>query len=474
MDFTETVNWFAEHLRVSESFDLRQRFSLVADRRVCLFFVDGFVQSEALEKQLTAFLGAEAEKLRGVDRAETFIDRFITHAQASVCVSREEGLRRVLAGSTLMVVEGLESCILVDARGYPTREVGEPETDRVMRGSRDGFVEPLMQNAALIRRRLREPSLTFEMLPVGTVSSTEVCLCYMVDRVDEQSLARLRKKITSITVPALSMGQESLAECILPRQWYNPFPRIRYSERPDAAAACIAEGQIVVLVDNSPAAMLMPTSIFAFSQDTNDYYFPPIVGSYLRLVRGLIFTSTMFITPLWYWLVKNPESIPKSLSFMRIKETIAIPLFVQLLLVEVLIDALKLASLNTPTSLSNALSLVGALLFGEFAVNAGLFVPELLAYMAFVSIATFTQPSRELTYAFKLCRLFLLLLVRLLDGWGLLLGGVILAVLLLTTRTPTGGGYLFPVIPFHGRALCRLLLRQPIRADNAAKPPESN
>ncbi len=347
------------------------------------------------------------------------------------------------------------------------RGVQEPESDRVLRGSRDGLVETLVFNAAMIRRRLRDPSLTFEVIKVGSVSATDVCLCYMADRVDKKYLARLQERLKSITIPTLTMGQESLAECLVRRQWFNPFPRIRYTERPDAAAASVAEGQIILMVDNSPAAMVLPTAIFDFSQDTNDFCFPPLVGTYLRLVRGLIFIATLFLTPVWYWLIQNPEHIPPALEFMRIKEPGGIPIIVQLFLVELLIDVLKLASLNTPTSLSNALSLVGALVFGEFAVNAGLFEPELLAYMAFVAIASFTQPSHELTYAVKLFRMLLLLLTWLFHGGGLLAGLAVILVMMVTTRTVAGAKYLYPLIPFNGRALWRLLFRQNISRFNS-------
>ena len=364
-------------------------------------------------------------------------------------------------------MEGLDKVILIDARTYPVRGVQEPESDRVMRGSRDGLVETLVFNAAMIRRRLRDPALTFEVIPVGSVSATDVCLCYMANRVDKKYLEKLRKRLQSITIPTLTMGQESLAECLLRKQQYNPFPRVRYTERPDSAAAGIAEGQVVLLVDNSPAAMVLPTSIFDFSQDTNDFYFPPVVGTYLRFVRGFIFLATLLLTPIWYWLMENSDKIPRGLEFIRVESEANIPIIVQLLLVEVLIDALKLASLNTPTSLSNALSLVGALVFGEFAVQAGLFVSELLAYMAFVAIASFTQPSHELSYAFKLFRMLFLVLVWLLNGWGLLLGMAVMLFVLVTTRTAVEGSYLYPVIPFNGKALLRLLFRQPISRHNA-------
>ena len=467
MTYTETVEYIRRKLRVDASFDLTCRDLYVGCRRGVLFFVNGLTKDDMLEKLLQFLARIPLEESDAISDAADFMARFTTFADVHATADLEQVITQVLSGVTALVVEGMERVILLDARTYPVRSVQEPETDRVLRGSRDGLVETLVFNAALIRRRLRDPALTMEMVSVGSISATDVCICYMRDRVDKAYLQKVQERLKSITIPALTMGQESLAECLLRGQWYNPFPRLRYTERPDAAAAAIAEGQIVLLVDNSPAAMLLPTSIFDFAQDTNDFYFPPLVGSYLRLVRGLIFVTTLFLTPVWYWLMQNPERIPAALEFIRIDEMGPIPLIGQLLLVELLIDAIKLAALNTPSSLSNALSLVGALIFGEFAVQAGIFSSELLAYMAFVAVASFTQPSHELTYAFKLFRIFFLFCTWLLHGWGLLLGMTVMLVVLITTRTAVGGRYLYPLIPFNGRVLLRLLFRQPISRHNA-------
>ena len=467
MDYEKTVKLLYQKLRVDASFDLLSRQLSVGSRPATMFFVDAFTKDEVLEKMLQFLSKIPPEDVEGVRNADQFIARFITYVEVDSSDDLDTVTLQVLSGATAMVISGLDKIILIDSRTYPVRGVQEPESDRVLRGSRDGFVETLVFNTALIRRRLRHPALTFEAMQVGELSSTDVCLCYMSDRVNIKYLETLRKRLKEITIPSLTMSQEGLAECLLRKQWYNPFPRVRYTERPDSAAAGIVEGQIVLLVDNSPAAMLLPTSIFSFSQDTNDYYFPPIVGTYLRWVRSFIFMVTLFITPVWYWLMKNPDKIPAALEFMKIEDMGSIPLIVQLLLVEILIDTLKLASLNTPSSLSNALSLVGALVFGEFAVQAGLFVAELLAYMAFVAIASFTQPSHELTYAFKLFRILFLLLTWLFNGWGLLAGMAVMLVILVTTKTVAGGKYLYPVIPFDGKALLRLLFRQSISRYNA-------
>jgi spore germination protein AF len=302
---------------------------------------------------------------------------------------------------------------------------------------------------------------------VGAVSKTDVVVCYMADKVDPAFLDKVKKKIQSITIPSLTMGQESLAECLVKRQWFNPFPKMRYTERPDCAAASLLEGRILLLVDNSSAAMILPTSIFDFIQDTNDYYFPPLVGSYLRLVRALVFIATLFLTPVWYLLVRNPEVLPEWLRFIQIQEPNTVPLFLQLMTVELIIDGIKLASLNTPNVLNNAFGVVGALILGEFAVSAGLFVPEVLLYMAFVAIANFTQPSFELGYAFKLFRMLFLVFIALADWWGFGAGVLLMILCMVTTPTVCNSGYLYPLIPFNWKAIRRLLFRRALSSDNS-------
>ena len=241
---------------------------------------------------------------------------------------------------------------------------------------------------------------------------------------------------------------------------------MRYTERPDCAAASITEGRILLLVDNSAAAMILPTSIFDFVQDTNDFYFPPLVGSYLRFVRALVSLFTMFMTPVWYLLIKNPDIVPKWLEFIQVHEPNSIPILLQLLIIELINDGVKLASLNTPTVLSNAFSVVGALILGEFAIKAGLFVPEVLLYMAFVAIANFTQPSFELGYALKLFRMLLLVLTALFNWWGFAAGVGLFLLTIAITPTVCNSGYLYPLIPFNWRAFRRLLWRRPISKDN--------
>jgi stage V sporulation protein AF len=212
--------------------------------------------------------------------------------------------------------------------------------------------------------------------------------------------------------------------------------------------------------------MILPTTFFDFTQETNEFYFPPLVGTYLRLLRIAVFLISLFITPVWYLMVSQPGRLPAWLAFLSSPEPASLGLLWQLLAVEFLIDVLKLASLNTPDSLSSSFSMLGALVLGDFAVQAGWLGPEVLVYMAFVSVAGFAQPSYEMGYAFKLLRVALLLVTAAFDVWGFALGTIGIVVLLATTKPLIGTGYLYPLIPFNGKALRRLLLREPISRDN--------
>ena len=396
-----------------------------------------------------------------------FTSGFITFSETNVSFDVEDIVTSVLLGKTLFLLEGAEGAALIDAKDYPSRGVGEPEDGKVLRGSHDGFVEAVVPNMALLRRRIRDPALTLERHQVGGRSQTDVALVYMKGEANEQHLRQLRQKLDSIDVRSIAMSQESIAECIVPKQWWNPFPKIRYTERPDVATACIMEGDVVVMVDNSPSALLLPTTLLRFTEEINDYYFPPLIGSYLQIVRMAVLLLTLFVTPVWYLLVKNPDTLHENLHFLLIQDEYYVPLILQLLLVELIIDVLKLASLNTPDVLSNSFSMIGALILGDFAVQARWLVPEVLVYMAFVAIANYAQHSYEMGYATKLCRMLLLILIWLFDLWGLLAGVVAILVMMAVTKPLVGKGYLYPLIPFDGKKLKRLLYRAPISKDNS-------
>ena len=465
-DYRENVRVLDGLLGVGRSCDMVSRDYLIGGRRARLWVVDGFGSDSILERMGAFWLTLKPENVVGLTEMQDFLDRYITFSESNVTFDISDAVTSVFLGKSLLAVEGLAGVALMDAKGYPSRSVHEPPDGKVLRGSHDGFVEAVVPNMALLRRRIRDPHLTMEGHKVGSRTHNDAVLCYLDDKVDQDLLRKLRGKLLGLDVRSLSMAQESLAEAIRPKQWYNPFPKVRYTERPDAAAASIMEGSIVLMVDNSPSVMILPTGFFDFTQESNDYYFPPLVGTYLRVLRVTVFLLSLFITPAWYLMVSEPNRLPGWLNFLSSPEPVSLSLLSQLLVVEFLIDVLKLASLNTPDSLSNSFSMLGALVLGDFAVLAGWLGPEVLVYMAFVSVAGFAQPSYELGYAFKLLRVALLLVTAAFDVWGFCLGVVGIFILLCTTKPLVGKGYLYPLVPFNGKALLRLLVREPISRDN--------
>jgi len=454
-------------LGVGRNYDVISRDLYVGQRKCRLYVVDGYGDDGVIERITSFLMGAGAALSEGVEDMQGFIDRCVTFSEVDCENAIDKIITGAFLGKTVLLLEGFDYCALIDAKKFPSRSVEEPSDGKVLRGSHDGFTETMVQNTALLRRRIRDSHFTLENHKVGGRSQTDVVLAYMDNQVDHKMLEELRTKLKSIDVGSIAMSQESVAEAMMKPQWYNPFPKVRYTERPDTATACIMEGDIVLLVDNSPSVMLLPTCFFDFMEEANDYYFPPLVGTYLRYLRMIVILLALFITPIWFLLVKDATRVPQALQFIIPEEPGSVPLLVQLLLLDFIVDLLKLASLNTPDALSNSFSMLGALILGDFAVQARWMVPEVLVYMAFVAIANFAQPSFELGYALKLARMGLLILTALLDIWGLVLGIAGLLVLVATTKPILGKGYLYPLFPFDRKALGRLLVRQPISRKNS-------
>lgn len=441
-------------LRVNESFDVIERTLSVAGAEVAFFYIDGFIK-DAEMLRIMQYLLSQKE----LGNAQSLLSK-LPYVEVEITRDEDSLIRAVLSGQTALLSESFGSeAILLDARTYPARSTAEPDSDRVMQGAHDGFVETLVVNTALIRRRIRDERLTMSHFDMGGSSKTDVVVCYMKGIADEGLVRKISEKLTRAKPKSLTLGFQSLAETLIRSGWLNPFPKIRTTERPDTASAQLLEGSILVICDTSPQVMILPTSIFHYMEQTDDYYFPPLTGSYLRMVRVLILLSSVVITPLWYLYLEYSTVLPEALLFLVPDDAGALPIIVQLFLVELAIDGLKIASMNTPDMLSNSLSIVGALILGDFAVEVGWLSADVILYMAFVAIANFAQQNHELGYAFKFMRVMILALTYLFGIWGFAVGIVIFCILVATNKTVSGRHYLYPLIPFDKKAFKRLLFR---------------
>lgn len=459
-DFTksaaENFDLLKSALRVNSSFDILTREVKIAGRASHFFFIDGFIEEAMAEKLMQFFYSLKPENLENIDM---FLENGMPYTEVEKADKVETVVTQFLSGVTVLVIDGYDECILIDCRTYPARSVTEPWKDRVLRGSRDGFVETLVHNAALLRRRIRDPHFCMEMFGVGTRSRSDVVMCYIDDKVEKPLVEDIRKRIDEIDVESLTMNIESLAECLFKHKWINPFPKFKYSERPDTAAAAVLDGNIVIMVDNSPAVMIIPTSIFDMVEEADDYNFAPVIGTYLRLSRFLFTIVTMFLTPVWMLLISNPQWLPEWLSFITVSDKITVPVILQLLLLELAVDGLKMAAVNTPTLLSTPLSIIAGIVVGEYAVSSGWFNTESLLYMAVVTVGTYSQASFEMGYAMKFVRVITLCLTAAFNVYGFVAGVIISIICIVFNKTISGKSYIYPIIPFNANDLKRSIFR---------------
>ena len=439
-DFSKNKQRIDELLQIDKSFDLLYRVVIIGGKKACFYFVDGFCKDEIMEKVLEFLYKIKPEEMP--ETAHDFLNEKLPYGEIDLVRTENDLIQRCLSGVPLLMVDGYCELLAMDFRTYPARSVDEPEKDKVMRGSRDGFVETVVYNTALVRRRIRSTDLVMEMHTVGKSSRTDVVIAYMGNRVEPEMLNNIRKRIDAIEIDSLSMNQQSLAEALFKRKWFNPFPKFKFTERPDTAAACLLEGKVVILVDNAPSAMILPTSILDMIEEANDYYFPTLTGMYLKISRTLITIATVFFTPLYLLFMQNIEWLPEVFRFVEVQDTVNIPLVFQFIILELSIDGLRLAAMNTPTMLSTPLSVIAGIVMGEFSVQSGWFNSEVMLYMAFVAVANYTQPNFELGYALKFMRLLLLVLTACFNLYGFIIGCILVFCFLVFNKTLSGRNYM--------------------------------
>ena len=455
----ENVHEIRKLLDLGHSFDVIERIIDVHDSKFYMYYLDGFIKDTNLEYARRDLYNLKPEDFKKINTADDLIQKGLSSIECSTEKDFEKIVTGILAGQTALFGENWNKAVMLDFRTYPARGVEEPEKEKVLHGSHDGFVETIVFNTALIRRRIRDPHLVFEMHSIGSISRTDLAVGYMTNKVHKKALEYINKVINELDIKSLTLGDQSFIEAINHKSWMNPFPKARYTERPDVASCQIMEGSIVVLIDNTSSILIFPSGIFDFLQSADDYYMPVFTGNYLKIVRFLVLLGNIFIPPVYVLLTDNPEWLTDYLSFLLPKESYNIPIFLQFLIAELAIDGLKLASLNTPSSLGTSLSVIGGLILGDYTVKTGWFTEQTILYMAIVALSSFTQPSIELSFAFKFSRMLLVALTGIFGTWGFIIGIIINISVLASTKTIIGESYLYPLIPFNWKAIKHLIFR---------------
>jgi stage V sporulation protein AF len=461
--FQANVDYLSDRLGVDESFDLIKLDLEYADTKMALFLVDGFAKDELLHYIMKYLSRLERQDLEG-DRLTKLIRTYIPHIELDEVDDLNEAADQILAGPAALVVEGINKIILIDTRTYPARSPEEPDLERVVRGSRDGYVETIVFNTSLTRRRVRDRSLRMEYLQIGRRSKTDIAVCYLADIADAERVTHLKSILKKIDTDGLPMAEKTIEEYLSGRHW-NPYPSIRYTERPDTAAAHLYEGHVLIIIDGSPSVMITPATYWHHMQHAEEYRQKPAVGAYLRFVRYIAVFASILLLPLYYLFSVQPDMLPEALHFIGPEDAGSVPLLLQFLVAELGMDMLRMAAIHSPSSLATALGLVAAILIGEVAVEVGWFSYEVILYIALAALGTYATPSYELSLANHIVRIALLLITAMFGVYGYVLG-ITLWILFLTNMKSYQIPYGYPFMPFSYRAFRDVFIRSPIPLKN--------
>lgn len=455
----DTETYMRQRVGVGTSFDAEYREIVVLETKVQLYYLNGLVDDASiihLLKKLVDINDYESEQ----DKVWQIIENRLVNQQVDITENMDEAVDEMLSGLIAVFVDGYKQAFIIDVRFYPGRTPEEPDTERVIRGSRDGYTENVIENTALTRRRIRDERLRHEMLRVGERSKTDVCVCYLQDVANDDLVDLVKDKVREIEVDGITMADKAVEEFMLRNRW-NPYPLVRYTERPDVAADHMLDGHVVLIIDTSPSVIILPTTFFDQMEHAEEYRQTPAVGTFIRWIRILAMLISLYLLPLWLLFVLDPSLLPKNLSYIGPNEEGNVPVVMQIILANIGVELLRMAAVHTPTPLATALGLIAAILIGEIAVEVGMFTPEVILYVAISTVGDYVIPSYELSVANKIMKFFLIIITAIFGVSGFMIG-IVINILYLSQLKSLRVPYLWPFIPFDARAMLYFLCRIPV------------
>lgn len=460
-DLDENITTAQSIFPIGQSFDLITRDLYLGETRGYWIGINGFCKTEILQQIFSDLQNPLYMNDTIVEDIRHYMNAKIGYAQASLTENWDDIVRNVLSGPSVLFIDGFSQAIIIDVRTYPTRGVGEPDIERVTRGARDGFVETMLFNTNLIRRRIRSPKLTFEIRSIGSESKTDVAIAYMQDYVNPVLMEQIKSKLASLNVTSLTMGSKSLEELLIKKRWFNPLPSIHVTERPDVACSFLMEGHIILIVDNSPAVLILPCTIFQFTQSPEDYYKNPVIGNYFRTVRFGCIIVSLFLMPLFLLVTAHFPEISRKWNLLSTGDIPPWTIVFYVLVVEFILDLFKYSASLNSSRFSGSLSIVGGLIIGDIAIRLNWASMEILFYAAVTLLTSLSLSSIEFADGIRIFRIFLIICTGFLGIWGFAGGLAALLLSVITTPTFAGMSYFWPLYPFNWQALKTLLFRYP-------------
>lgn len=468
-DLSQNIATIHHLLPIDTSFDLVTRSLYLGETPAYWIGINGLCKTELLQHLFSDLQNPVFTRDNHIDDLICYMNSKIGFSQVEAETDWDKLINSLLSGPSLLFVEGFDQALIIDARTYPTRGVSEPDAEHITKGARDGFVETLLFNANLIRRRVRSPKLIFSMHSVGSLSHTDVAVAYLEGRVNHELLDAVNQKLDTLEITSLTMGGKSLEELLVPHRWWNPLPSVQYTERPDVASSYLMEGHILIIVDNSPLVLILPGTVFQFTQSAEDYYKSPLVGTYFRLVRLACIPVSLFLMPFFLLITAYFPLLAEKWHLLANGTMGSMRIIFYVLIVEFILDLFKYSASVNSGRFSGALSIVGGLLIGDIAVELNWASTEVLFYAAITLLASLSISSIEFADALRVYRILLLTATAVGGLWGFIVGAFLMLISMLTTPTFGGMSYFWPLCPWNGKALKTLLFRRPTASAQPSK-----
>lgn len=420
---------------MNDSYDLKHRILNFRNRDIHLYFLASLSNDELISRVVEGIENNEGKNLLNclnVADVETYRYGDLNTVEYMI-----------LSGN--LAIYDKDIIYVLDTKKYPTRSVEQPDTEKSVRGAKDGFNESLLNNTGLIRRRIKCNDLVFHLEKIGKTNPIDIAVVYLDNLCDKKILDEVLTRLKNICVNDLIMSDRALEELLL-NQKYNPFPLVRYSERPDIVATHIQHGNIAIITDTSSSVMMLPITIFDILEHVEEHRQTPIIGTLIRIIRLTASLLSLYLMPLYALILR----------FMIWDYNF----FIQIIIVEISIELLRIATIHTPDSLSNAMGLIAALLLGEYAVELGFFTKDILLFASISSICNFAVPNYELSLTNKYIRLFMLITMMFFNIYGFIAYNIILIIYLMSIKT-FQVSYLYPLYPLDLKKLIEYIIRKP-------------
>lgn len=426
--------------------------------KAALVYIDGMADKLLLDHYVLEPLMLSSKEIENVEQIK---DSVLAVTDIHEVKNLSEGVNAALSGDTLMFIDELNCAYVIATRFWPARGVGDPSGETVIRGAREGFTETIRFNTALVRRRIRDTRLRIKRKAIGTRSKTDLAIMYIDDIANKEVLQELENRIDKINIDAVF--DSAYVEQLIEDNKYSPFPQIQSTERPDVVAAALYEGRVALLVDNSPFAIIVPTTLPNLFQSPDDYYQRWMHGSMVRFIRMLSILISLTAPALYVAITSyHADIIPTKLAYAiaASREGVPFPAFIEAIIMEIFFALLMEAVVRLPRPIGSTIGIVGGLVIGQSAVSAGIVSPIMIIIVAITAITTFVTPNHEVATAFRLIRFLILIASAIIGFYGIIIGLIILLIHLVRMKS-FGVSYLAPAVNTNIKDLKDMYIREP-------------